>query len=204
MAPVASPTPIICVTMFGNMPHSRRGSMIVCSFMALRTFISASSSTALPEVLAVMLRPSRTGTPEVISVPNGEAADRNFAQQRADHGDEEQHLVEVVATARMLANLLDPEPQTDAADPEDPPEGRTNGLSPMVMRVGRGRATPKPANRLAKIGTTDLSSAPTIKPASADHGRPSVRALDLCCGTGDMTFALHRPHEGCVRWFDRR
>ena len=37
--------------------------------MALRTFISASSSTALPEVRAVMAKPSRIGTPEVISVP---------------------------------------------------------------------------------------------------------------------------------------
>jgi len=39
------------------------------SSMALRTFISASSSTALPEVLAVMVKPSRIGTPEVIKVP---------------------------------------------------------------------------------------------------------------------------------------
>ena len=43
--------------------------MVRPSSMALRTFISASSSTALPEVRAVMLKPSRIGTPEVISVP---------------------------------------------------------------------------------------------------------------------------------------
>ena len=43
--------------------------MVRPSSMALRTFISASSSTALPEVFAVMVKPSRMGTPEVISVP---------------------------------------------------------------------------------------------------------------------------------------
>ena len=43
--------------------------MVRPSSIALRTFISASSSTALPEVLAVMLKPSRIGTPEVIRVP---------------------------------------------------------------------------------------------------------------------------------------
>ena len=44
--------------------------MVRPSSMAFRTFIKASSSTALPEVRAVMLRPSRMGTPEVISVPS--------------------------------------------------------------------------------------------------------------------------------------
>ena len=26
--------------------------------------------------------------------------------------------------------------------------------------------------------------------------RPDAQVLDLCCGTGDMAFALHRRHEG--------
>src|SRR5207237_961412 len=70
IAPVASPTPIICVTMFGNTPDSRSGStMVRPSSIAFRTFIRASSSTALPDVRAVMLNPSRIGTPEVIRVP---------------------------------------------------------------------------------------------------------------------------------------
>ena len=43
--------------------------MVRPSSMALRTFIRASSSTALPEVLAVIDKPSKMGTPEVISVP---------------------------------------------------------------------------------------------------------------------------------------
>lgn len=28
--------------------------------------------------------------------------------------------------------------------------------------------------------------------------RPNVRVLDLCCGTGDMTFALHKRTKGCT------
>ena len=34
-----------------------------------------------------------------------------------------------------------------------------------TILVGRGRATPSPTNRLAKIGTTHFSSAPTIRMA---------------------------------------
>ena len=43
--------------------------MVRPSSMALRTFIRASSSTALPDVRAVMESPSRMGTPDVIRVP---------------------------------------------------------------------------------------------------------------------------------------
>jgi hypothetical protein len=35
----------------------------------------------------------------------------------------------------------------------------------MTMRVGSGSATPNPTKRLAKIGTTHLSSAATISTA---------------------------------------
>ena len=41
----------------------------------------------------------------------------------------------------------------------------TNALNPITMRVGKGRATPRPAKRLEKIGTTHLSKAPTISVA---------------------------------------
>ena len=71
MAPVASPTPIICTTMLGKTPLSFSGStMVRPSSTALRTFIKDCSSTALPEVRAVIASPSRMGTPEVIRVPS--------------------------------------------------------------------------------------------------------------------------------------
>ncbi len=41
----------------------------------------------------------------------------------------------------------------------------TKALNPITMRVGRGKATPSPVNRLAKMGTTHLSRAPTIRMA---------------------------------------
>jgi len=44
--------------------------MVRPSSIALRTFISASSRTLLPEVRAVMDKPSSMGTPEVMSVPS--------------------------------------------------------------------------------------------------------------------------------------
>jgi demethylmenaquinone methyltransferase / 2-methoxy-6-polyprenyl-1,4-benzoquinol methylase len=36
----------------------------------------------------------------------------------------------------------------------------------------------------------------TAKAFSGILGRPGARVLDLCCGTGDMTFALHRQAKG--------
>ncbi len=41
----------------------------------------------------------------------------------------------------------------------------TNALSPITIRVGKGKATPRPTNKLAKIGTTHFSRAPTIRNA---------------------------------------
>ena len=38
-------------------------------------------------------------------------------------------------------------------------------LKPMTMRVGSGRSTFNPLNRLAKMGTTYFSRAPTIRSA---------------------------------------
>src|ERR1700693_3852409 len=108
IAPVASATPIIWVTMLGNTPHSLRGStMVRPSSMAFRTFIRASSSTALPEVLAVIAKPSRIGTPEVISVPRVQV---------------EQHFVEVIAAPGMLTDVLDAEDHAHHGRDEDPPE----------------------------------------------------------------------------------
>ena len=70
-APVCSPTPIICTTILGKTPVSRSGSTIVRPVsMALRTLKMAFSTTALPEVRAVMSMASSMGTPLVISVPS--------------------------------------------------------------------------------------------------------------------------------------
>ena len=47
------------------------------------------------------------------------------------------------------------------------------------MRVGSGSATPNPTKRFAKIGTTHLSSAPTISIGEGDDGhRVDQRRLD--------------------------
>ncbi len=68
-APVASPTPIICVTIGGNTAVSLSGTAIVSPrSMLLRVTMIASSTIALPEVFAVISSPSRIGTPELMSV----------------------------------------------------------------------------------------------------------------------------------------
>ena len=70
-APVASPTLIICVTMAGNTFVSFKGAEIVSPrSMLVRVTITASSTIELPEVFAVISRPSRIGTPELINVDN--------------------------------------------------------------------------------------------------------------------------------------
>ena len=91
--------------------------MVRPSSMALRTFISASSSTALPEVRAVMLRPSRIGTPEVIRVPRVRVkrATAILRSSMPSTGSFSMHVVEVVAALGILANLLHPEDQADDA-----------------------------------------------------------------------------------------
>src|SRR5437667_110985 len=70
MAPVCSPTAIICVTIPGNTSLSFNGS--VRDLPSSRDFLTcckALSTTALPAVLAVMSSPSRMGTPLDINVP---------------------------------------------------------------------------------------------------------------------------------------
>ena len=68
-APVVSPTPIICTTIGGNTAVSLRGTAIVSPrSMLLRVDMTASSMIALPDVRAVISRPSRIGTPELMSV----------------------------------------------------------------------------------------------------------------------------------------
>ncbi len=78
--------------------------MVRPSSIALRTFIKASSSTALPEVLAVMLKPSRIGTPDVIKVPRVRVkrATAIFLQKHPQNRHVQQHLVEVVASLRIF------------------------------------------------------------------------------------------------------
>src|ERR1700747_1315599 len=71
MAPVCSPTAIICVTMPGNTCESFSGSVSdLPSSSDVRTLTNACSTTALPAVLAVMSKPSRIGTPLEIKVPS--------------------------------------------------------------------------------------------------------------------------------------
>src|SRR5499425_2097806 len=71
MAPVCSPTAIICVTMPGNTSLSFSGSVSdLPSSSDFLTFCKALSTTALPAVFAVMSSPSRMGTPLEMSVPS--------------------------------------------------------------------------------------------------------------------------------------
>src|SRR5208282_5656810 len=124
MAPVASPTPIICVTMLGKTPHSRSGStMVRPSSIALRTFINASSSTLLPEVRAVIqaFENWNAGGNERAQ-GSGETGTCDLAQQQAEDGQLEQHGVKVIAATRVLADLLDAIDQASAAHNKGPPE----------------------------------------------------------------------------------
>src|ERR1700722_4997593 len=71
IAPVCSPTPIICVTMPGKTSVSFSGSTRERpASTAFRVWMMAFSTTAFPEVRAVMSKPSRIGTPLAISVPS--------------------------------------------------------------------------------------------------------------------------------------
>jgi len=94
-----------------------------------------------------------------------ETSDSDLAQQRPENGQVEQAFIEVVTPARVLAHLLDAEVQPKPPTNTSHQKVCTNWLNPMTIRVGRGNATPSPANRLAKMGTTHLSSAPTINAA---------------------------------------
>ena len=59
------------VTIFGKISPFESGSAIVLPpLMLSRAAMIASSITLLPDVLAVMLNPSRIGTPLVINVPS--------------------------------------------------------------------------------------------------------------------------------------
>jgi len=70
-APVDSPTAIICVTILGKTWLCAKGSaMVFPPLMLTRAFMSVSSITLLPEVLAQMDSPSRRGTPLDNSVPS--------------------------------------------------------------------------------------------------------------------------------------
>ena len=52
----------------------------------------------------------------------GKAAYCDLPQQRADNGKLEQHFVEVIAPARMLTDLFDPDHQPDRDYQNQPPE----------------------------------------------------------------------------------
>jgi hypothetical protein len=69
--PVCSPTLIICTTMGGKTPEALSGSeMVAPPAIEERDFITASCTTRLPAVRAVISSPSRIDTPEEISVPS--------------------------------------------------------------------------------------------------------------------------------------
>ena len=66
---MASPTLIICVTIGGKIAVSRNGAeMVSPRSMLFRVVMIASSMIALPDVRAVISRPSRIGTPDAMSV----------------------------------------------------------------------------------------------------------------------------------------
>ena len=154
--------------MFGKTPHSFSGSTIVRpSSMALRTFINASSSTALPEVRAVMESPSRMGTPEVISVPKVRVKRATAILRKS-----------MPSTGRLSSSLSKKyrpfgwvriclTPKTAPTPPAIPSHQKRpmKLLMPITIRVGRGKSTPSPANKLPKIGTTNFNSAPTTRMA---------------------------------------
>src|ERR1700735_4871894 len=71
IAPVCSPTPIICVPIPGKTSVSFNGSTNERpASTAFRVWMMAFSTTALPEVRAVISNPSRIGTPLAINVPS--------------------------------------------------------------------------------------------------------------------------------------
>src|SRR6267378_216500 len=85
IAPVCSPTAIICVTMPGNTSDSFKGSVSdLPSSSDFLTFCKALSTTALPAVLAVMSRPSRMGTPLEIKDGAPEGHEHEQAENAAD------------------------------------------------------------------------------------------------------------------------
>ena len=141
--------------------------MVRPSSIALRTFNNASSNTAFPEVRAVIESPSRIGTPEVISVPN-------VLVKRATAILRSKFPITGIFS-KMLSVMYLPfgsfriclMPKNVATSPRIATHQKfcTNWLSPMTMRVGKGRSTPRPANNFSKIGTTNLSSAPTTSTA---------------------------------------
>src|ERR1044071_6012306 len=103
-APVCSPTPIICTTIGGKTPLSFRGWATVRPLSTpFRTAMIASSMMALPEVRAVISRPSRMGTPEAMRV----ARVRQQGAQAFEHGGEGRD------------DLPEDDGDDDAGDPDD-------------------------------------------------------------------------------------
>ena len=71
IAPVDSPTPIICTTIGGKTFVSASGSaMFLPSEIFARTYMMPSSMILLPAVFATMSSASRIGTPEESIVPS--------------------------------------------------------------------------------------------------------------------------------------
>src|SRR5207244_12611688 len=170
--------------MLGKTPDSLNGSTIVRpSSIAFRTFIKASSRTALPDVRAVIAKPSRMGTPDVIRVPKVRVK-RATAILRSSMpriGRLSKSLSKAYLPLGCLRICLVPKTMPTHPMMKNHQKCPTNALSPMTTRVGKGNVTPSPANRLAKIGTTHFSSAPTIRIAMlmTDTGRSEEHTSEL-------------------------
>src|SRR5579864_568566 len=171
IAPVCSPTAIICVTIPGKTADSFNGSVSdLPSSSDLRTWNSARSTTALPDVLAVISRPSRIGTPEEINVPsvrvNRATAILRIRMPRTGS----LRIVASIAYRPPGVPYHTFSPKTPATMPttiSNPKILPTKLLNPMTIFVGNGRSTPNPANDVAKIGTT-FQSSNVMTPAAID------------------------------------
>ena len=171
IAPVCSPTAIICVTMPGNTSASFKGSVSdLPSSSDFLTCCKAFSTTALPAVLAVMSRPSRMGTPLEISVPSVRVkrATAIFLIRMPTIGSFRTMVSSMNRPCRVPYHTFKPKSApTMATRRRRPKMLPMKLLMAMTIFVGSGRSTPRPANKVAKIGTTFQSNR-VMTPAATD------------------------------------
>src|ERR1700739_4959919 len=172
MAPVCSPTAIICVTMPGNTCESFSGSVSdLPSSSDLRTLINACSTTALPAVFAVISKPSRIGTPLEIKVPSVRVnrATAIFLIKMPNTGSfnmiESSTSLPPGVPYQVFKPKMTPPSASRNMKPNQLP---IKLLKPITIRVGNGSETPKPANNVAKIGTTFHNSKMMTPPATVN------------------------------------
>ena len=142
--------------------------------------------TALPAVRAVMSRPSRIGTPEEINVPsvrvNRATAILRSSMPISGSFSKRASMTNAALSVSVPNFDADARRRQAATTNQKPKMLPTKLLMPITMRVGSGRSTPKPTNKVAKIGTTFQSSRVMTPPATKsttdriDHGRLAPRA----------------------------